>query len=118
MPGDLTPGVQQRLLGVEDPDEPLAGLQDLQRRLAALVDTNRLCVALLAEQQPGRAQIGKQALARLTEREPRVWPAVAAQPPLSRDQRDQRKLVRPPPLDIGRIAEGAAHHRPAALLRV
>src|SRR5262249_47550842 len=56
-PGDLPAGRQQRLLRIQNANEPLLSLQDLQRRLAALVDTDGLLGRALAQQQASLAHI-------------------------------------------------------------
>ncbi len=118
MPGDAPPGVEPGWFRVEDADEPLIGLEDLKRRAAALVNADRLGSFLGLQQLTGSLQIGDDAFARRAERKPGIRPTLGAQPPLPGDERDQRKLVRPPPRNIGQIAEGATHHRAAALLRI
>ena len=67
-----------------------------------------------AQQRAGRAQIGQDGGA-LRQRQAGRG-ARLAQAAVARQQRNQRQLVRLPPLHVGG-AKGAAHHRAAALLR-
>ena len=118
VPLDLLPCREKGIFLIQHADEPLLGHDVFHRGIVALMDADGLSDLLRAQHQSGRTQCLHGGDSRLRHGKTCKRTGQLRHASVAIDRLLQGKVMRTPPLDVGGVAEGAAHDRARTLLRI